>query len=309
MPADKSSLSRSERLRYYASNLFLRGFISGMCLLPYTIRVPLVGWLSAYVFSPLAGFRRRIRSNLKLTNPDLPLAEVDRLVRAVPDNAGRMIIEYYSTEPFVERARTADLTGPGVAALEEARAAGRSVIIITAHFGNYEAIRARLLAAGHPMGVLYRRMANPYFNDHYTDRLAAISEPIFEQGRRGMRDLVKHLRGGGILGILNDVHAFGGEPLTFFGQPAITSLITAELALKFDSVLIPSYAVRQENGLDFKVELHAPVPHTDPVAMTQAINNDVEDMVRRHMGQWFWIHRRWKDARGRYLRPDDNRDA
>lgn len=306
MPAEKSELSAGARAKYFVSNIFLRGLILLARMVPYRWRIPMMGWLISRVAAPLAGFRKRIRDNLRLARPDLPEAEVERLCRAVPDNAGRMVMEYYSTRPFVARVGQATMSGPGFAALEEARAQGRPVIIVTAHFGNYEAIRAFLSAKGHEMGVLYRRMANPYFNDHYVEALGALGKPTFEQGRRGMMELVKHMRGGGILGILNDLHAHGGKELMFFGQPAVTSLITAELALKYNAVMVPCYGVRQPNGLDFHVEFHAPIPHSDPLTMTQAVNDDLENMVRQHMGQWFWIHRRWKPWLDLGLQPADD---
>jgi len=77
----------------------------------------------------------------------------------------------------------------------------------------------------------------------------------------------------------------------------MTSLATAEMALKYDAVLIPTFAIRQDNGLDFVIRLEPPVPHSDPVTMTQAVNAQLESLVRQHMGQWFWIHRRWKNVR------------
>ena len=144
------------------------------------------------------------------------------------------------------------------------------------------------------MGAFYRRMSNPYFNDHYVKALAGLSQPLFEQGRRGMIELVKHLRAGESLCILTDLHAQGGEKLDFFGKPAITSTIVAELALKYDCLLVPTYSIRKPNGLDFHIEIHAPIEHSDPITMTQAINNDLEAMVHQRMGQWFWTHRRWK---------------
>jgi KDO2-lipid IV(A) lauroyltransferase len=30
--------------------------------------------------------------------------------------------------------------------------------------------------------------------------------------------------------------------------------------------------------------------------MTQALNDSLELLVRQHLDQWFWIHRRWKVA-------------
>lgn len=306
MPVPKSELSRSARAGYYISNLLIRATIGLFRLIPYRWRVPAVGWLASRVLAPAAGFHRRVRNNLKLVMPELGEEDIRRLCVEVSDNAGRMIIEYYSTGPFKARARAAPLSGPGLDALAEARAAGRPVIIVTAHFGNYEAARARMIAEGLTIGGLYRRMANPYFNDHYTAAMRAIGEPIFEQGRRGMMELVKHLKGGGIVGILNDLHAHGGAELRFFGKPAVTSLVMAELALKYDALVLPIYAIRQPNGLDFEVQVHEPIPHTDAETMTQAVNDGLEALVRQHMGQWFWVHRRWKPWRHLGIQPEES---
>jgi KDO2-lipid IV(A) lauroyltransferase len=33
------------------------------------------------------------------------------------------------------------------------------------------------------------------------------------------------------------------------------------------------------------------------MTMTQALNDSLEAQTRKHMEQWFWVHRRWKPAR------------
>ncbi|RFP88361.1 lauroyl acyltransferase [Rhodobacteraceae bacterium 63075] len=278
----------------FTKNLLIRGLLGAAKLLPYRWRVPFVGALVSKVLAPLAGWRGRIRENLSHVLPELPEREVKRLCRSVPDNAGRTLIEIYSGEAFKSRAAKAPISGPGLAALEAAREAGRPVILVTGHMGNYDVVRAALIARGHNMGALYRRMRNPYFNAHYVRAISAIGEPMFEQGRTGMMQLVKHLRKGGVVGILTDLHFGAGRELMFFGKPAFTSLITAELALKYDAELIPVYAIRKENGLDFEIVAQAPVARSDPETMTQAVNDGLERLVRTHPEQWFWIHRRWK---------------
>jgi KDO2-lipid IV(A) lauroyltransferase len=80
----------------------------------------------------------------------------------------------------------------------------------------------------------------------------------------------------------------------FFGKPAATALSAAELSLKYDAPLIPIYGVRQPNGLDFKIIVEEPVPPSDAVTMTQALNDSLEALVREHPEQWLWMHRRWK---------------
>lgn len=285
-----------KRASQYITNLFLRSLIGLALSLPYETRVRLMGWLVERVVSPLAGYPKRIRANLKHVMPDLPEDEIARLTRAVPNNAGRTLIELYSGKEFVERAVKAPITGPGYAKLEAAREEGRPVILVTGHFGNYDVSRANLIAKGHNMGALYRRMSNPWFNEHYVASISKIGEPMFEQGRKGMTQMVRHIKSGGVLGILTDLHAHGGARLNFFGKPAITSLVTAELALKFNAALIPIYAIRQPDGLSFKIVVQDEIPHSDAETMTQAVNDGLEALVRENMDQWFWIHRRWNNT-------------
>lgn len=305
MPADPSKLSFAKRARYYGANLFLRGVIGLIGLVPYHWRVPAMGWLVSRL-APLARFDKRVRDNLKIACPDLPDADINHLCQAVPDNAGRTLIELYAGKPFLDRARAAPITGPGLAALEKARAENRPVILMTGHFGNYDVARANLIARGHKMGALYRRMANPYFNAHYLRAISNIGNPLFEQGRRGMMEMVRHLKQGGIIAIVGDLHVHGGKELTFFGQPAVTAIVPAELALRYDAAIIPVYAIRQPNGLDFEIVMLDPIPHSDPLTMTQAVNDGLEALVREHMEQWFWIHRRWKPWGQLGIQPDDD---
>ncbi|WP_096785091.1 lysophospholipid acyltransferase family protein [Rhodobacter sp. CZR27] len=278
----------------WAQDRLLRTLIGALLLLPYEWRVPLCGWVMSRLIAPLAGWDRRVRDNLARVMPDLPEAEVRRLMRRVPDNVGRSVIESYSGREFVERAARHPVGGPGLATLEAAHAEGRPVVIVTGHFGNYDASRAALMARGFRIGGLYRPMNNRYFNEHYVRAMAAIGEPIFPRGKQGLAGMLRHLRGGGMLGLLIDVHMRDGAVLQFFGQPAKTALSAAELALKYDAPLVPVYAIRAANGLDFTIRVGAPIPRGTPSEMTQALNDSLEEIVRDHMDQWFWIHRRWR---------------
>ncbi|MFY9237448.1 MAG: lauroyl acyltransferase [Roseovarius sp.] len=287
-----------QRIGEYCVNLVLRGLIGLAQVLPYSWRIPTLGWLTARLVAPVAGYARRVRENLALVMPDMPEAEMRRLIRAVPDNAGRNIIEMYSTRAFTARARHSPVSGPGLEAIRAARAEGRPVMFVTGHFGSFNAARVAMIDHGFEMGGFYRPLKNRFFNRHYADAMNALSQPMFAQGKRGMVQMVKHLRGGGVLAILNDLNAHDGVPLQFFGQPALTSLVTAELALKFDAPLVPVWGIRQPDGLSFEVIVEAPIEPSDAITMTQEFNDRLEAQVRSHPEQWFWIHRRWKDGTG-----------
>ncbi|MFX0544686.1 lysophospholipid acyltransferase family protein [Roseovarius sp. S1116L3] len=288
----------AQRAGEYVVNLVLLALIGLAGLMPYRWRIPALGWMTSRIVAPLAGYSARVRENLALARPDLPEADVRRLVRSVPDNAGRNMMEMFSAAEFSARARHSPVTGPGLPAIQQARKDGRPVIFVTGHLGSFNAARVAMVQQGFEMGVFYRPMKNRYFNVHYTEAMGSLSQPMFEQGRRGMVQMTKHLRSGGVLAILNDLNAHGGVPLDFFGQPALTSLVTAELALKFDAPLVPVWGIRRENGLDFDIHVEEPVTPGDPVEMTREFNTRLERQVREHMDQWFWIHRRWKDGTG-----------
>ncbi len=288
----------AQRAGEYIVNMALRVLIALAGLMPYAWRIPALGWMTSHIVAPLAGYTSRVRENLALAMPDLPEAVVRRLMRTVPDNAGRNMMEMYSAAEFSARARHSPVTGPGLPAIQKARQEGRPVIFVTGHLGSFNAARVAMVQQGFEMGVFYRPMKNRYFNVHYTEAMGSLSQPMFEQGRRGMVQMTKHLRGGGVLAILNDLNAHGGVPLDFFGQPALTSLVTAELALKFDAPLVPVWGIRRPDGIGFDIHVEEPIAPGDPVDMTREFNARLERQVRAHMDQWFWIHRRWKDGTG-----------
>jgi len=281
----------------WVTDRLFRGVIGFMRLLPYEKRVPAMGWFTRRILAPLAGYQRRAAMNLKYIFPDMDRSECASIVAEVSDNAGRTFIENYSPDEFLARNADAKITGPGLAALEKAQTDGRPVILVTGHFGNYEAPRAALVSRGYNVGGLYRPASNKFFNDHYAGTFTAYGGPIFAQGHRGTAGFVRHLKAGGILVLLFDQHVKTGKRLKFLGRPARTALSASELALRYDAELIPFYGTRCPDGLSFEIELEAPIPHSDPVTMTRAMNASLEARVLAHPGQWFWIHRRWKVGR------------
>ena len=208
-------------------------------------------------------------------------------------NVGDLVVKLGADTAEFERGM-ARVTGPGMAAIEAARAEGRPVILVSGHFGNYDVIRAGTIAHGFRVGGIYRALNNPYFNRYYLRNISTIGTPLFERGRRGIGEMVRFLRGGGTVAMLIDQHMHKGEPLDFMGQTAMTALSAAEMALKYDALLVPCYGIRRKDGLTFDAVFEAPVPHTTPVEMTQALNNSLQARIEQNIDQWFWIHRRWK---------------
>lgn len=294
----EQSDTREIPLTHRAEAAVIRGFLGLLRLLPYPHRVRIGGWVFGKIVGPLTGQRQRIRNNLALVWPDMPLAKKRQLERLVPSYIGRSLIELFNPEPFSEIAQAATFEGPGLAALEKSNAEGRPAILVSGHIGNYDVIRSGLTQRGYHIGGLYREMGNKAFNADYVATIRNIAEPLFAQGHRGMAEMVAHLKSGGNLAVLIDQHMDTGAPVTFFGKTALTGVSAARLALKYNATVIPCYAIRQADGLSFRAVLEAPVPQSDAVTMTQALNDSLEAQVRAHPEQWLWTHRRWKGGNG-----------
>ena len=294
MPATSASKPVHKRLSAYLVNAVLSAHLKMALSLPYKTRVRIMGGLMGQVLAPLLGYRKRVRANLDLVWPDLPEADKRRLCRQVPENFGRTLIEIYSGPALKAHLADTQPEGPGLPALQKAHAEGRPVILVSGHFGNHDAVRATVSREFSPVGALFRPLDNTHFNTHWEEAIRGVAEPAFARGRKGLAQMVKYLRGGGIIALLVDQHVGDGADLTFFGHPAKTTLSAAEMALKYNALVLPVFGVRQPDGLTLRALIQEEIPHSTAEEMAQAMNDALEEMVRQHPEQWFWVHRRWK---------------
>ena len=272
----------------------LRGLIRLALAMPYERRVAFMGGVLKRVVGPAAGYRRRALDNLAMIHPDWDDDQRRSVADAVLDNFGRTVIESYGWREMRPRLVGTEPSGGGLPHLIEARDKGRPVIFINGHFGNYMIPLHILTMKGFVIGGIFRKMDNPYQNAHYAETFDDLSGPAFIKGRRGNMGFVRHIAGGGTAMILFDLHESSGVPIPFLGRPALTATTAADLALRYDALLVPVFGIRRPDGLTFDCILEEPIPHTNAVEMMTEATVRLERHVNAHPGQWFWIHRRWK---------------
>ena len=109
-----------------------------------------------------------------------------------------------------------------------------------------------------------------------------------------MSEMLKFLKAGNCIAVLFDQVMGRGEPLSFFGKTAYTATSVAQMAMKYDALLIPFFAERQSDGFNFELHFDKPIVHSKPQKMTQQLNDLLEQRIRTKMDQWLWTHKRWK---------------
>ncbi|UWQ21775.1 lysophospholipid acyltransferase family protein [Jannaschia sp. W003] len=279
-------------MTYRLQALALRVLLAVLRPLPYAVRVEGVGRVVRTLAALVPSLRARAERNLALVYPGWPEAERRRVALAAAANAGRALAMIWFARDARAALSSLRAEGEGLDALRDAQAEGRPAILVTGHFGPFEAMRHALRNEGIEVGGLYRPNNNPHYDPIFVAGLEETGRPVLPRGRAGLRGMIAHLRAGGVFEILADQAMEDGPALPFLGHPAHTSLATAELALRHGAPLLPAFAVEGADGL--RVIVEAPIPPSDAATMMAEFNRRLGSRVRADPSQWYWFHRRWK---------------
>ena len=120
------------------------------------------------------------------------------------------------------------------------------------------------------------------------------------KGRLGTREILSKFKNGYSIALMVDQRVSEGEREPFFGKPAHTTTIPAQISLKYNCKLVPIFLERIE-GLNFEMTVHEPYNVTktkdnkkDIKNVTLKINEIIEKMIIKNPSQWIWSHNRWK---------------
>lgn len=256
---------------------------------------------------PIVGMSKRINANIDLVRPHFDRATRRRIAMGVYNNFSRTSYEYAFLDHLFRDA--ADSRVEGLEHFHAAReAAGGRMVVASAHFGNWEAIRAVAAREGAPLGLIYRAFNNKLVDQHVNARMRELGWPVFRKGATGGRRMFKHVRAGHGALILVDQRLGGAPIIDFMGRPAETSIAAAQLARTLKAPLITASAVRLPDD-SFVVRFDPPVTPDRPDAMMAEVNRRIEGWIEETPEQWLWVHRRWKVRKSGTRKFDAHREA
>jgi len=240
--------------------------------------------------------RRRALDHLAMAYPEMPEAERRRLARASFLHQGTNLGEILHLRHAECEAVEAWVDAEGWDRVAALQTAGRPILILTGHCGNWELLAALINCRGLQMAVVARRLEEPELQDLLLGLRSRYGTETIERGEQGAaRRLLGVFRSGGALGMLIDQDIRGdGVWVPFFGRDAHTPVGAAKIALKLDAAVVPSFIQRLPDGRHRAV-FHPPLElPDDPTEATAAMTMAIEQQVRRVPEQWVWMHRRWR---------------
>ena len=117
----------------------------------------------------------------------------------------------------------------------------------------------------------------------------------------GVWRALKHLKAGGLLAVFVDQRWAHGEMLDLFGQPALTTL-SPGLFQHLTDARVSTLICRRSGRSRYEAILeNLPFKSQDEDdwrargrSIMRAFHGRLEDWVRGHPDDWFWLQERWK---------------
>ncbi len=291
--------NRVRRVKHALLSGVVRSSLAAFSLLPERVLLGPVSGLGAILLRKALG--GRAKEQLALAFPEMGPREIEAAARGVCRNFGRLPAELILARrqgfAFLEKRVVTD---ESLEYMEEARAAGKGVIVVSAHIGNWELFA--WWGAHHypePLAVVGKRIRNPGIN-RLVNSFRTLGGALVIDRDDPPRRMLRHLARPGLLGVLpdQDVDVLAGEFLEFFGRRAYTSTGPAALSLASGAPMIPGFLLRE--GDRFRVRFMPPIfpsrenPRKEEIVrLTRAWSGAVEDTVREYTDQWAWFHKRW----------------
>jgi len=283
---------------YYISTVLMCKLV---LLLPRRIALGLGSALAQVVFMLSKTERRRVIENLCSSLDVNEPKQTKKVAKGCFQHLGKSVVEVMQFPKLTKKRVNQLVTFSGREHLDAALATGKGVIILTAHFGNWELLGASLTLNGYPLNVIARPLRKEQLENIIRAYREAVGMRVIYNRGAAVKQALRCLKNNEMLGILPDVDTkVGGVFVDFFGRSAYTPYGPIALAAKTQASLLPTLIIRQPDDTH-RVVIEKPLKlqltgrrDVDFIANTQLFTRVIESYIRKHPTQWIWMHPRWK---------------
>ncbi len=246
---------------------------------------------------PIFKSKEIIKKNINLILPNTSQENIDIITKKMWGNYGRILSEYVFLEGFRKGSLEKYLNITGLEYLNEIKKKNIPVVFISGHFNNFELMAMQIEKVGVDCAAIYRPLNNPYLNSIMEKiRIRDICKNQIKKGRAGTRQIIRFMSKGTSIALMIDQRVREGEKINFFGSPATTTTIPAQLIKKYNCSVVPIYIERNKSHY-FKMYVSKPIKISKSRSIseiTKHLNNILEKMILKNIDQWIWTHDRWK---------------
>lgn len=239
--------------------------------------------------------------------------EILKLAKNVFLHFGTAGIDAIRIPLYVEKGFDHIVTPRNFHLAKEILSSKKTVILLTAHFGNWELMGAWLASKGYPIRVVATPASDPRLDRLIVD--ARNKAGYFNIARgKSPKEIIRSIKHGDHLGFLIDQDTdVKGVFVNFLGKKAHTPIGPVLLAKKYDLPILTAFAYMKPD-MTYVLEFFPPIqladtgnPGIDIITNTQRCSDAYESIIRRFPAQWAWMHRRWRKQPDAILKKQNSR--
>ena len=252
----------------------------------------------AFLFSLLGPFiksKKIVNNNLKIFFEKNSKFKKDEIIKNMWKNYGMTFIEYIFLDNFFKKKTEVEVVGE--INLADVIRENNPVIFISGHFANFELMSMEITKKNISLATIYRPLNNIFLNPFMEYlRKKYICKNQIKKGINGVKEAIEFIKQKYSIALMIDQRVSEGEKIRFFGQPALTTTLPAQISTKYKMKIIPVFIERLKNN-KFKIEFQKeidPKNFENKLDLTKKLNEVLENMIVRNPNQWIWTHNRWK---------------
>lgn len=286
------------------SYAFFRFFETLFLALPQAVQKSLILSLAKLAFWIDTKHKRVIRANLDLSLKDhISEEKYDSILRYCHKNLALVLWQVLRSSRLSIKDLEKSVSFENRHYIDEAMKTGRPIIIISAHYGNWELGATAIGGLISPITSIHKKMNNPYFDEYLMKSRTKFNMKMVEK-RGAIKQLLKALKEGKIITMMIDqnVNPKDGIYIDFLGAKATQTAAPAFLARKFDALIIP-ILINTFPGKEKVITFFEPIETAktedekrDILESTQAQADFLAKAIKAYPEPWFWCHKRWKSA-------------
>jgi KDO2-lipid IV(A) lauroyltransferase len=228
--------------------------------------------------------------------PEITKCEISKLTRQIYTELSISVAEIFIFDDsyFSDKVELV-----GIENVNTALEYGRGVIIVSAHFSNWE-LGAKYTARefGRVVGVA-KSQHNKLFNEYINQQRESSGLHIVEM-KNAVKHIVSAIKQNQIVALLIDQYAGKhGVEMDFLGLKTRVYTSVAQLALKFGCPIIVCFDLRSDGK--HQIFYSEPKLYTDlanspenVIKVTSEINAEIEQKILEFPHLWFWVHKKFR---------------
>lgn len=261
--------------------------------LPLKIAYKLAVFLSdlRYIFAHKD--RRAVEENLKAIFPEKSERQICKIRLRMFRNFAKYLVDFFRFPKLDMEYIKRNIKIENIHYIDEALAAGKGVITVTAHLGNWELGGTVIALLGYPLWAVALPHKHKKVDNFFNFQRESKGIKIIPLGKAA-RTCLNILRENKVVALVGD-RDFSGMGLTidFFGKLTLLPEGPAAFSLKTGATIVPGFMLRNKDD-SFTLKFEKPLnDDKDLLKLIEQYKIIIEDYIRKYPDQWYMFRRFW----------------